>query len=220
MCGGIVGSLTVGANSAPARSAWSTLRFLIAYNVGRIASYACAGALVGFIGAQVFNAVPSPSAQHVARFISGGFMIALGLYLTGWWVGLAALERIGAKLWTRIEPLGRRLLPVRRPGKAFLIGLIWGWLPCGMVYAALAWSFTAGSAAKGAALMTAFGVGTVPMLFVLGAAARWLGVAARIPIVRCAAGMVVLLFGVYTLWLAFLPVGHEQLHGLGAQPSV
>ena len=212
MCGGIVGALTLGAKRDPGAGAGSPLSYLIAYNVGRIATYAAIGAALGFIGAQVFQATPSASAQLIARLISGGFMLALGLYLSGWWTGLATLERIGGKIWRRIEPVGRRLLPVNHPAKAFLIGLIWGWLPCGMVYAAAAWSLSAGSGANGAALMAAFGLGTLPMLFALGATARWLGAAVRRPAVRRTAGVLVLLMGTYTLWTAGVPGGHMHHH--------
>jgi sulfite exporter TauE/SafE len=214
MCGGIVGALTLGAKRDAADSAWSLLPYLIAYNVGRISTYAVIGAVLGFIGAQVLHATPSASAQLIARLISGGFMAALGLYLSGWWTGLAALERAGGKVWQRIEPLGRRLLPINHPGKAFLVGLVWGWLPCGLVYAAAAWSLSAGSGAKGAALMAAFGIGTMPMLFTLGAAARWLGATARRPAVRRSAGVLVLLLGAYTLWSAGSPVGHMHHHAV------
>jgi sulfite exporter TauE/SafE len=219
MCGGIVGTLTVGVNRESMRSSWSVVPFLVAYNIGRITTYACLGAVLGFIGAQVLNAVPSYNARLVARLTSGGFMVALGLYLTGWWLGLGALERLGGRLWMRIEPFGRRLLPVRHAGKAFLVGLVWGWLPCGLVYATAAWSLSAGSAGRGAALMAAFGLGTLPMLFALGATARWLGAATRVPAVRRAAGIVVLLFGAYTLWLAASPAGHEHVHVVRGQQT-
>lgn len=215
MCGGIVGALSLGARRDPAAPARSLLPYLIAYNVGRITTYASIGAVFGFLGAQAFRAVPSPAAQLVARLISGGFMVALGFYLTGWWSGLGVLERVGARLWRRIEPWGRRLLPVTHPAKAFLAGLVWGWLPCGLVYAAAAWSLSSGSGARGAALMAAFGLGTVPMLFVLGAAARWFGATVRLPVVRRAAGIVVLLFGAYTLWASGAPMAyvHHQVIG-------
>jgi hypothetical protein len=208
MRGGIVGALTLGATRDAAAGASSLLPYMVAYNVGRVTTYAAIGGVLGFIGAQVFQVAPSSQAQLIAQLISGGFMVALGLYLSGWWTGLAALERVGGKIWRRIEPLGRRLLPVNHPGKAFLIGLVWGWLPCGMVYVAAAWSLSAGGGANGAALMAAFGLGTMPMLFVLGGAARWLGAAVRLPVVRRTAGSIVLLLGVYTLWNAGLPAGH------------
>jgi len=208
MCGGIVGALTLGTKPDATAGARPLLSYLVAYNLGRITTYTGIGAVLGFVGAQLLGATPTAGAQLIARLISGGFMVALGLYLSGWWTGLAALERAGGKFWRRIEPLGRQLLPVNHPGKAFLIGLIWGWLPCGMVYAAAAWSLSAGSAANGAALMAAFGLGTLPMLFVLGATARWLGAAVRKPAVRRTAGAIVLLVGVYTLVSAGSPAGH------------
>ncbi|HEU5338959.1 MAG TPA: sulfite exporter TauE/SafE family protein [Sulfuricaulis sp.] len=206
MCGGIVGALTFGVRqdirSSPAR----LFPYLAAYNLGRIASYAAAGALVGLLSAQIFNSVPSPQARLVAKIISGGFMIALGLYLAGWWTGLALLERLGGKLWVRLEPFGRRFLPVDHPGKALAAGLVWGWLPCGLVYAVLAWSATAGSAAKGALLMFFFGLGTLPMLMAIGTAAGILRHFVVQPWVRRGAGILILLFGVYTL---ASPGGHS-----------
>ena len=92
-------------------------------------------------------------ARGVGAVVAGLFMIALGLYLGGWWRGLALLERAGTGLWRRVQPLGRRLLPVDSVAKALAAGAIWGWLPCGLVYAALAWSLSAGGPLQGAALM-------------------------------------------------------------------
>ena len=199
MCGGIVGALTLGLHEDIRRSPARLFPYLLAYNTGRIASYVVAGAIVGFLSAQILHIAPPATARLAAKIITGSFMIALGLYLAGWWPGLTVLERLGGKLWTRIEPLGRRFLPVNHPAKALALGLVWGWLPCGMVYAALAWSLATGDAARGALLMLAFGLGTLPMLFAMGAAARWLGNVVRLVWVRRSAGILILLFGVYTL---------------------
>src|SRR3989344_4393396 len=209
MCGGIVGALTLGLHDDIRRSPVRLFPYLSAYNIGRIASYAIAGALVGFLSAQILRIAPPEQARLIAKIITGGFMIALGLYLAGWWPGLAVLERLGGKLWVRIEPFGRRFLPVNHPLKALALGLVWGWLPCGLVYSALAWSLASGDAAQGAALMLAFGLGTLPMLLAMGAAARWLGQVARLVWVRRGAGVLILLFGVYTL---VAPGGHAG-HG-------
>ncbi len=211
MCGGIVGALTLGLHDDIRRSPVRLFPYLAAYNLGRIASYAVAGAVVGLLSAQILRVAPPEQARLAAKIITGGFMIALGLYLAGWWPGLAALERLGGKLWTRIEPLGRRFLPVNHPLKALALGLVWGWLPCGLVYSALAWSLATGDAMRGATLMLAFGLGTLPMLFAMGAAARWLGQVTRLPWVRRGAGILILLFGVYTL---AAPGGHAG-HGGG-----
>jgi hypothetical protein len=212
MCGGIVGALTLGVQGPR-----PLLAYLLAYNAGRIASYALAGTALGAASAVLLDSIPA--AQIVGRVVSGAFVIALGLYLSGWWLGLGALERLGARLWRRIQPLGRRLLPVDHPLKALLLGLLWGWLPCGMVYAALAWSLTAGGAREGAALMTAFGVGTLPMLLAMGATARWLGAAARQPWLRRGVGVLLLAVGAYLLAAPGADGGHVHHVGLAEQAS-
>lgn len=214
MCGGVVGMLSLAAAGNRARQ-WG---FLLAYNVGRIASYAALGALFGALGASLFDALPGAAGRSAAQLVSAVFMIALGLYLTGWWRGLGALERAGAHLWRRIEPLGRRLLPVRHAPQALLVGMLWGLLPCGLVYSALAWSLAAGDAAGGALLMAAFGAGTLPLLMVWGRVARVLAGSVRQAWVRRISGVVVLVFGVVSL-LAGGPHG-AHAHREAAVPAV
>jgi uncharacterized protein len=212
MCGGIVSALTFGLRDDLRRSPWTLGPYLLAYNAGRIGSYVIAGVIAGAVGAGAFGVLPSSSARWAVKLVTGGFMIALGLYLAGWWPGLQILEKWGGVLWRRIEPLGRRLLPVDHPLKALSFGLVWGWLPCGMVYAMLAWALASGSAPRGAALMLAFGLGTLPMLLTIGAAAEWLKYFVRHPWVRRGAGALVLLFGIYTV---IAPGSHA---GHGAEP--
>ncbi len=203
MCGGIVSALTFGLRDDLRRSPAKLLPYLLTYNLGRIASYAIAGALVGALGAGLFGLTPSPVARTLARLITGLFMIALGFYLAGWWPGLQRLEQWGSVLWSRIEPYGRRLLPVNHPFKALGFGFVWGWLPCGMVYAALATALGAGGALPGAAFMMAFGLGTLPMLLAVGSAAGWFRHAAQRPAVRIGAAALIIAFGVYTLASGF-----------------
>lgn len=212
MCGGIVGALTMGLKDAIRSSPRSLFPYLIFYNAGRITSYAIAGALLALVSAQLLTLVPVTTAHFIAAMVSAGFMIALGLYLAGWWPGLLLLERAGGKLWRYIEPFGRRFLPVDRPFKAGMLGVVWGWLPCGMVYAALAWTLTAANAAEGALLMVAFGLGTLPMLLAMGATARALTNFVRSRRVRQGSGILILLFGVYTLYAASMPAmdGSQQ----------
>lgn len=213
MCGGIVSALTFSLKDDIRRAPWSLAPYLLAYNAGRIASYTVAGAVLGALGAGVFGLAPSGATRWLVKLVTGGFMIALGLYLAGWWPGLQILEKWGGPVWKRIEPLGRRLLPVDHPLKALAFGLVWGWLPCGMVYAVLAWALASGSAGQGALLMLAFGIGTLPMLLAIGGAAEWLKNIVRSPWVRRGAGLTVLLFGLYTI---LAPGGHA---GHGADPA-
>jgi len=202
MCGGIVAALTFGLPAERRQRIADMLPFLLAYNAGRIASYTLAGALMGGAGSLLAQLMPVQVAQRALLVLAAVFMVAMGLYLAGWWVGLGRLERAGGVLWRRLEPYGRRLMPVRRPGQALALGLLWGWLPCGLVYSALVWAVSAGGAWQGAALMLAFGLGTLPNLLLMGAAAGSLARLTRQRWVRQAAGGAVLLFGLWTLWTA------------------
>jgi len=198
MCGGIVGALTLGQPRARAAEPGFWL-LQLGYNLGRLASYMAAGALAGGLGLLLAGAGPLADAQKLLGILAGLFMIVLGLYLAGWWSGLAKVEQAGGVIWKRIEPLGRRLLPVRSPLHAFALGMVWGWLPCGLVYSALIWSLSAGGVWQGALLMGAFGLGTLPNLLLMGAAAGWLGGLLRRPLVRKLAGSLVILFGLMML---------------------
>jgi len=199
MCGGIIGALTVGIDPEVSKSRLRMLPFLSAYNIGRLTSYTVAGAVAGLVGLYFLEASSPDHLQPVGRYISAFFMISLGLYLGGWWMGLTWIEKAGTVLWRRIEPLGRKLLPVRSTGQAALIGLLWGWLPCGMVYAMLTWALVAGGPLQGAATMFAFGVGTLPMLMTIGAMGSWLSRAARRSYVRNTSGAIIILFGIFVL---------------------
>jgi hypothetical protein len=199
MCGGIVGALSFGLKGG------RNLPLLLAYNLGRISSYTFAGALVGALGFYFSGLLPVQTAQHVLLSLAGLFLILMGLYLAGWWNALSRLEQAGGHLWRRIEPLGRRLLPVRSVPQALMLGALWGWLPCGLVYSALVWTVSAGGALEGAMLMAAFGLGTLPNLLLMGVAANQLSRWVRNPTVRALAGLLVIGFGLsllYDAWIA------------------
>ncbi len=199
MCGGIVGALTFGLPEPVRRSLVKVAPFQLAYNLGRVVSYVLAGALMGGLGMLLAKLMPVYYAQRGLLAVAGLFMIFLGLYLGGWWFGLTRLEKMGAGLWRRIEPSARRLLPVRSLGQAMGLGLLWGWIPCGLVYSMLIWSVSAGSAINGAVLMLAFALGTLPNLLAMGAMAGGLASLLRKPGVPRLAGAAVILLGLYTL---------------------
>lgn len=205
MCGGIVGTLTAGLPGDARTSLARAIPYQLAYNGGRIAGYTLAGALMGALGTLLVEVMPLQYAQRTLYALAAVFMILLGLYLGGWWRGLVWVERMGAVLWRRIEPLGRLLLPVCSPVRAVGLGFVWAWIPCGLVYSVLIWSVSAGNAAQGALLMFAFGLGTLPNLLTMGLLA---GAAARFSDqawIRQVAGILVMGFGLYALWqLIFL----------------
>lgn len=190
MCGGIV-------------VAFSTVRFnprpewqrQLLFNAGRISTYAAAGAAAGTLGYAV-RALPL---QHALQVFANVALVLVGLHLAG--IGpLRHLERLAAPLWRRLQPLAAR---VTAQGNPYLAGLVWGWLPCGMVYGALAVATLSGSAQGGAAGMLAFGLGTLPWLLAAGAAAARLRGWMSRPAVRYAAGGGLLALGV-----------HGGIHGL------
>ena len=213
MCGGIVGALTMSLPKEVHQSYLRLLPYLFGYNIGRIASYTIAGILAGYIGANFAEVLPMDNPRVVAMWVSGFFMIALGLYIGGWWQILIKLEKVGSYVWRKIEPLGRRFLPVKNPLQALGLGLIWGWLPCGLVYSILAVSLTSGSALHGGLLMLAFGIGTLPMLFALGVTAQWLTRFAQKILVRRIAGAIVILFGLFILFGKQYMHMHMHMHG-------
>lgn len=191
MCGGIVGALSMG---APGR--WS---MHLAYNVGRILSYGLAGAIVGAVGAASLG-LDSQMPMRLALYLVANLMlIALGLYLLGVTQALAFTESAGQLLWQRLQPLTRRFLPARTVAQAFPLGMLWGWLPCGLVYSALATALSSGSAVRGGLCMLAFGLGTLPNLLLAGIVLARLNEFVRRPAVRIASGLLVLGFGLYGL---------------------
>jgi sulfite exporter TauE/SafE len=192
MCGGLMGALTL---AIPPEQRARRFRLLLAYNLGRILSYASAGLLIGLAG----WAVASSPAAMILRVIAALLLIAMGLYLAGWWSGLTRIEALGRHLWRHLQPIASRLMPVSSLPRALLLGAVWGWLPCGLVYSTLLWASSQGSPTDSALLMLAFGLGTWPVLLATGMAAERMTALLRQRGVRVAGGLLVILFGLWTL---------------------
>lgn len=192
MCGGLMGALTM---AIPAQQKSRRLQVLLTYNVGRVLSYSAAGLIIGALG---FAASQGPGMQ-IMRVIAGLLLIAMGVYLAGWGSFLTRIEALGKGLWRHIQPLASRLLPVKSLPQALLLGVLWGWLPCGLVYSTLLWAASQGNALHSAALMFAFGLGTLPVLLLTGLAASRLTKLLQKPGVRIAGGLWVIAFGLWTL---------------------
>jgi sulfite exporter TauE/SafE len=176
--------------------AWS---LHLSYNAGRIASYGVAGAIAGLIGGTglLFNRILPM--QMLLYVLANLVLVSLGLYLAGFGGQLARVETLGAWLWRRIEPYGARVLPANTAAKAFALGTLWGWLPCGLVYSMLAVALVSGSGANGAGVMLAFGLGTLPNLLLAGMAFKRLREITSDRRIRLAAGMLVACFGLVGL---------------------
>lgn len=189
MCGGIAGGL-----SAAARG--PALRRQIAFNAGRVGSYALAGAMAGGLGSLVQALGPVNAAQTALFIVANIFMVLLGLYVAGWGRSLLRLESAGGALWRRVEPLRRHFLPIDSDARALGAGAVWGWIPCGLVYSMLALALASGSALAGAGVLAAFGLGTLPAMVGAGVAAQRLLEVRRNPWVRRGAGMAIIALAV------------------------
>jgi len=219
MCGGIVAASQVGVGrrrlpQAPPAAAPLAVRrapIVAAQNAGRLASYALAGALAGGAG-QVAGRTALSGARDALQLAAAAAVLVAGLTLAGVVPARASLERLGLPLWRRLQPLGKRLLPIDTWERAALFGMIWGFLPCGLVYSALSLAMLSGSALLGAATMAAFGLGTAPALAAMGAAAEAVGAFARRAAVRRGAGALVVAFGVLQIALAARTI-HARAEG-------
>lgn len=212
MCGSVIGALTLTLPVEIRQQPRKMFPFVFNYNVGRILSYAIAGSIVGFLA--------SPLAQinglSVLRYLSVLVMISMGLYLAGWFPKFAHAEKIGAPIWRKLQPIGQKLLPVRTLKQAFLLGAVWGWLPCGLVYAGLAVAATTGDPLYAASVMLAFGLGTLPAVMGAGMFAGMLASLARNQLFRKLAGLLIIVMAL--LLLLWPHGGHEQHDHADMQP--
>jgi len=190
MCGGIVAAFSA-RRTIPIAPA-PRPRTLV-FNAGRVATYALLGAAAGALGGAVPVMQGALPAQTMLFVLANAALILAGLYLAGAGRLLGRVESFAAPLWRRVQPAALGLMRSRSPLGTFGAGMLWGLLPCAMVYGALAAATIGGGAGGGALAMAAFGAGTLPWLLGAGALAgrlrRW----------RAAAGLFVLGMGVFGL---------------------
>jgi len=202
MCGGIVGALSFATQQNKNAKKTSLFALLLAYNVGRLFSYAMAGGVMGSVGWLLVRWSDIHNIQLIMQLLAGIFMLMMGLYISGWWMGLVRLEKIGGMVWQYIQPVAQKILPVNNSLQAMALGLLWGWLPCGLVYSVLVWAIAAGSFQQGALLMLSFGLGTLPNLLAMGLFANQLKLFVQKQSVRYLAATMVILFALWNIGLA------------------
>lgn len=203
MCGGLSSALTYSLPEA-SRRGLRLVGWQLLYNSGRLLTYVLLGLAAGVVLSGVHEL---GGGGDVLRIIAGLFMMMLGAYLAGWFQALATIERLGGPIWRRLEPVRKRLLPVRHPLQAIAAGMIWGFLPCGLVYAALGLAVTRAVPSESALVMLAFGLGTLPTLMATGTAAGQFRHFLQRPGTRKSAGILVILFGLWTI------IGMQFMHG-------
>lgn len=197
MCGGIMNALSF-AMPDQAQSRSKTTIILLLYNIGRVISYTFAGALVGGLGMLLQG--PTGILGPGFRIFAGIMMIAMGLYLAGWWRGLVHLESLGNHvLWRHLQPIANKLMPVNQPRQALILGMLWGWLPCGLVYSTLTLAGSIGYWQQSALIMASFGLGTVPVMLMTGAFANQFKSWIQKTMIRSIAALLVIAFGIWTM---------------------
>jgi sulfite exporter TauE/SafE len=211
MCGGIAAALNLGGPRS--------INITLAYHLGRITSYTLLGALLGLAAGSIDIAPWTIG----LRYLAGLLLVGMGLYIAGWWYGMAVLERIGAKLWQPVQRLSSQLLPLHRASQGFALGLCWGLMPCGLIYSSLALAATSQDIVTAGLMMLLFGLGTLPAML-----ATSLG-AAQVQTLLCRRGLKVIIAillicsGIWSLYLTaahsshFVAVGpaaenHSQMH--------
>jgi sulfite exporter TauE/SafE len=194
MCGGLSSALGLNTQSSSKTSNFPTL--LLAYNIGRIFSYCLAGLIVGTAGFWVSQQLATFT---LLRYLAGVMLILMGLYLAQWFNGIAFTEKLGSKLWPFIQPFGKRFMPVNSIRDALCIGMVWGWLPCGLVYSALIWASLEASVSGAMLIMLCFGIGTLPAMLATGYFAKELGKFLKQRWFRSCAGLMMIIVGIYSL---------------------
>ncbi|MCF6339069.1 MAG: sulfite exporter TauE/SafE family protein, partial [Gammaproteobacteria bacterium] len=122
MCGGIMNALCFAMPKQPQSKTRISLTLFL-YNLGRVFSYSLAGAMIGGIGMLLQG--PDGMLGSGLRIFAGLMMIAMGLYLAGWWRGLVHLESFGNHvIWRHIQPVTNKLMPVTKAWQALLLGML------------------------------------------------------------------------------------------------
>jgi sulfite exporter TauE/SafE len=198
MCGGF--ALALGSTR---RSFVANLSRQAVYSLGRIFTYATAGAAAGFGGWRLMHALNSVMwIQAVLAISAGVLLISEGLRAMGWSAGRSPMSP-GSCLGPHFFGA---LLAASRLRSVFLAGIINGLLPCGLVYAYLALAASSGDMMHGWATMAVFGLGTMPVMVLVGSGGSVLKHTARRHLLRIAGGCV-LVMGVISIFrgLEFLP---------------
>ena len=198
MCGGITSMLTA---ALPQTSSKSKTPLIIFYHIGRIFSYSLIGAIVGFTGSIASKNIGVPLAGM--RMFAALFLILLGLYLGQWLMWLNKVEGVGKILWNKISPVSKKLIPVDTTKKALGLGMLWGWLPCGLVYSTLTWSLVTGDTLYGGAIMASFGLGTLPALLAISVGLNKFKLLISNSYFRRLSAILIILYGFYSLVIAY-----------------
>lgn len=203
MCGGIVTAFGLSMQQLSPRK---KNMLIISYHFGRLLSYSFLGLVAGLIGTTIL----APFMQsELPRVLLGIILVLIGFAILGM-PFFNHLEKLGLKLWQAMSPIRQKVFPLDSIPKALFAGLLWGFLPCGLVYGALMMAVASGSVATGALLMFVFGLGTLPMLVATQKTISILQQRIKQFRLRQINGGALVLSG---LAIVFIPMAMHALHG-------
>lgn len=209
MCGGLAGALGMRAHAkaATGRSAFTNA---FSYHGGRLGGYVLAGAICGLLGATLQSILDVARMGAWLRVASGVLLLLIAVRMLSSWNPLRSLETLGATFWRRLQPLVQTTRTLNGNTHAVALGFLWGWLPCGLVYSMLLFAALSGQAIVGAAILLAFGLGTLPAMLssTLLASQTQRLLHRRWP--RLASGVLLILLGVWTIWVSLLSGSHAH----------
>ncbi len=179
------------------------LGLIVLLNLGRISSYVLIGLIVGLVGQIGISLDDTRWLQNGLYVAANILLLLLGLYLAGLSTAATQIERIGRPIWKRLNPILNRLLPIKSVPACFGVGMLWGWLPCGLVYSASLYALGSGNAVQGGLYMLAFALGTLPNLLAMGIFAAQLKTLLQRRAIRLCAGLLVAGWAVFRLAVMF-----------------
>lgn len=193
MCGSIGSALMLTVH--PDGDARQRARMLLATQFGRILAYAVAGGILGTFGSGIAGAFDQTAAYRVLQWASAVTLGWIGLSTAGLVPSLVAFDRLAAPVGTAMMTMTSRH-PGFGVGGPMALGIVWGFMPCAMVYGALFTAMLAGTGAGGAALMLGFGLGTVPAVMASAMGVATLKSLGRHPAASMAVGLAITAFAV------------------------
>ena len=209
MCGGIVTAFGLSMQHV---SDSKKNGLILTYHLGRLISYSLLGLIASLVGVAIFQSIMSNSAP---RIVLGAILVLIGLAMLGLPL-FHQLEKVGMRFWQSLAPIRKKVFPIDTFGKALFAGLLWGFLPCGLVYGALMMAIAGNNIATGAALMFVFGLGTMPMLIATQKTVGMLQSSIKNFRLRQINGVIMMLSG---LAVIFIPMMMHHNHGSHNQGS-
>ena len=206
MCGGIVTAFGLSMQHV---SDSKKNGLILTYHLGRLISYSLLGLIASLVGVAIFQSIMSNSAP---RIVLGAVLVLIGLAMLGLPL-FNQLEKVGMRFWQSLAPIRKKVFPIDSFGKALFAGLLWGFLPCGLVYGALMMAIAGNNITTGAALMFVFGLGTMPMLIATQKTVGMLQSNIKHFRLRQINGVIMLLSG---LAVIFIPMMMHHNHNQGS----